>query len=118
MLNFVPCQRADKGLAILCLQHREAVMGSYQHPSAFRPIDLEVIDRVYEVAWEVVKAQDLYRDSETDDERRQRLRKMIFIFAKPNNVDFDELCDQVLTNLTEPWAVPPRKRRPPPKVST
>ena len=92
-------------------------MGSYKHPSAFRPIDLEIIDRVFEVAWETIKAQDLYRDVNKDEERKQRLRRMLFVFAKPNNVDFDQLCDQVLTNLTEPWIVPPRKRRSP-KVGT
>jgi hypothetical protein len=88
-------------------------MGSYKHPDAFRPIDLEVIDRVFEVAWETIKAQDLYRDAKLDEERKQRLRRLLFIFAKPNNVDFDELCDQVLTDLTEPWIVPSSKRRSP-----
>jgi hypothetical protein len=36
---------------------------------------------------------------------------MIFLFVKPGKVDFDQLCDQVLTNLTEPWILPPPKRR-------
>ena len=89
-------------------------MGSYKRPHAFRPIDLEVIDRVYEVAWETIKAQDLFRDTNADEERKQRLRRMLFVLAKPGNVDFDQLCDQVLTNVVEPWSVPPRKRRSPP----
>jgi hypothetical protein len=92
-------------------------MGSCKPPRAFRPLDLEIIDRVYDVAWETIKAHDLYRDTAMDEKRKQRLRRMLFIFAKPGNVDFDQLCDQVLTNLTEPWAMPPRKRRSPPKVS-
>ena len=88
-------------------------MRSYKHPHAFRPIDLEVIDRVYEVAWETIKAQNLFRDTKMDEERKQRLRRMLFVIAKPGNVDFDQLCDQVLTNLIEPWAMPPKKVRSP-----
>jgi hypothetical protein len=26
-------------------------MGSFKHPYAFDPLDLEIIDRVYEAAW-------------------------------------------------------------------
>jgi hypothetical protein len=26
-------------------------MGSFKHPRAFQPLDLEIIDRVYEAAW-------------------------------------------------------------------
>jgi hypothetical protein len=106
-------ERADKALPPATARE---VMGSYKHPHAFRPIDLEIIDRVYEVAWETIKAQNLFRDTAEDEEQKQRLRRMLFIFAQPGKVDFDQLCDQVLTNLTEAWALPPRKRRPSRKV--
>ena len=35
-------------------------------PLVFDPLDLEIIDRVFEVAWEQVKAQNLFRDESQD----------------------------------------------------
>ena len=36
-------------------------MGSFKRPHAFDPLDLEIIDLVYEVAWEQVSAPTLSR---------------------------------------------------------
>jgi hypothetical protein len=93
-------------------KYREAKLGSCQKPRVYNPLDLEIIDYVYEVAWEQVKARDLFRDTSRDEERKLRLRRLIFVLAKPGKVDFDTLCDRVMANLTEPWAIPqPRRRR-------
>jgi hypothetical protein len=86
-------------------------LGSCQKPRVYNPLDLEIIDYVYEVAWEQVKARDLFRDTSRDEERKLRLRRLIFVLAKPGKVDFDTLCDRVMANLTEPWAVPQARRR-------
>ena len=71
-------------------------------PLVFEPLDLEIIDRVFEVAWEHVKARDLFRDETRDEERKQALRQTIFKLAPPGHVDFDKLCDLVLPNIPEP----------------
>ena len=55
-------------------------MGSFK--SAFDPLDLEIIDRVYEVAWAHVQARHPNRDTVSDGERQEVLRKKIFGVAR------------------------------------
>ena len=45
-------------------------MGSFNR-SAFDPLDLEIIDLVYEVAWEQVSAREPSRDMAEDEERQR-----------------------------------------------
>ena len=76
-------------------------MGSFKRPRAFDPIDLEIIDRVYEAAWAQGQARALNRDMEQDCERQDKLRKLVFALATSGKVDFDTLCDKVLANMPE-----------------
>ena len=48
-------------------------MGSFKRPHAFDPLDLEIIDLVYEVAWEQVSAREPARDTAQDEERQASL---------------------------------------------
>jgi hypothetical protein len=99
-------------------------MGSYQPPRVFDPLDLEIIDRVYETAWARLEAQEPFRDRERDTERQEKLRKLVFVYAHDakggagNHVDFDALCEQVLEYLESTLATPLRKKPPgtPPQV--
>jgi hypothetical protein len=84
---------------------REAAMGSYKHPRAFHPLDLEIMDRVYEAAWAALQARDPFRDTDKDGERQESLRKLVFNNTGPGRVDFDPLCDRVLANMPENWTV-------------
>jgi hypothetical protein len=70
-------------------------MGSFRRHH-FDPLDLEIIDRVYEAAWAQLQARDPYRDPTEDPEREEALRKRIFAVAIPGQFDFDTLCDRVL----------------------
>jgi hypothetical protein len=80
-------------------------MGLYQHPHGFDPLDLEIIDRVYEAAWARLEAQEPFRDRVRDTARQETLRKLVFVYAHDakggagNHVDFDALCEQVLECL-------------------
>ena len=74
-------------------------MNSIKHPRVFDPLDLEIIDRVYETAWAQVEAREPLRDRGRDGEREEALRKLIFAFAGTGHVDFDNLCDSVLANM-------------------
>jgi hypothetical protein len=69
----------------------------------FHPLDLEIIDLVYEVAWTSILARDPYRDPAADPQRRALLRKQVFAAAVPGSVDFDPLLDKVLASLPETW---------------
>ena len=84
-------------------------MGSCKRPQAFGPLDLEIIDRVYEAAWAQLEAREPFRDREKDGERGEALRKLVFAFARSGKIDFDALCDQVLAYMPVRSPVPPSK---------
>src|SRR5262245_19751566 len=52
---------------------RELAMGSFTHPRVFNPLDLEIMDRVYEAAWAQVEARDPTRDTANDGIRQDAL---------------------------------------------
>ena len=85
-------------------------MGSFKRPHAFDPLDLEIIDLVYEVAWEQVSAREASLDTAEDEERQASLRKRVFALAGNGGVDFDTLLDRVLASLPEPLRSPPTDR--------
>lgn len=74
-------------------------MGSFKHSRVFDPLDLEIIDRVYEVAWAQIEAREPNRDIGRDGERQENLRKRVFACAHSGRVDFDALCDSVIASL-------------------
>jgi hypothetical protein len=80
-------------------------MGSFKHPRVFLPLDLEIIDRVYEAAWAALEASDPFRDRAQDGERGEALRKLVMDSTETGRVDFDTLCGRVLANMPENWIV-------------
>lgn len=85
-------------------------MGSFKRPHAFDPLDMEIIDLVYEVAWEQISAREPVRDIAQDEERQASLRKRIFALAGNGGVDFDALLDRVLASLPRPLRPSPIDR--------
>jgi len=85
-------------------------MGSFTRPHAFDHLDLEIIDLVYEVAWEQVSARQPSHDTAEDEERQASLRKRVFALAGDGGVDFDTLLDRVLASLPQPLRSPPTDR--------
>jgi len=79
-------------------------MGSFQHP-VFNPLDLEIIDLVYEAAWAQVEAREPFRDRESDSERQEALRKLVMDQTDTGRVDFDTLFEKVMANMPENWVV-------------
>ncbi len=75
-------------------------MGSFTSRHAFDPLDLEIIDRVYETACAYIVAQNLC-DPERSPEEEDTLRQGIFVLAGKGSFDFDSLCDKVLANMAE-----------------
>lgn len=70
----------------------------------FDPLDLEILDRVYETALAHLEARDLCRNPKTngadhDGAREEELRKAVFALADSGPVDFDTVCDKVLESL-------------------
>jgi hypothetical protein len=74
-------------------------MGSFKRPHAFDPLDLEIIDRVYEAVWAQIEARQIDRDRKNDPERQQKLRERIFAVAEIGSVDFDALYERVTDTL-------------------
>ena len=73
-------------------------MSSFKRSHVFDPLDLEIMDRVYEAAWALV-AQEPLRDTKRDVERQEKLRKLVFASAGTGHVDFDNLCDRVMASI-------------------
>jgi hypothetical protein len=71
-------------------------MGSFKHPRAFNPLDLEIRDRVYEAAWAQVEAGDHTRDTAYDWQRQDAVRKLIMDCTATERIEFDALYDRVL----------------------
>ena len=93
-------------------------MGSFRGPRVFDPLDLEIIDRVYEAAWARVEANNFTRDTNKDDKRKQALRQWIFALVDSHPVDFDALSDKLEKSTPASLARPHRKkpRGSPPQV--
>ena len=85
-------------------------MGSFKRPHAFDPLDMEIIDLVYEVAWEQISARKPSHDTAEDEKRQASLRKQVFALAGNGGVDFDTLLDRVLANLPQPLRPAPTDR--------
>ena len=80
-------------------------MSSLRRNRVFDPVDLEIIERVYEAAWAEVEA-DIFRDTSKDDERKTALREWAFVLAGTHPVDFDTLSEKLATIIPKPWITP------------
>jgi hypothetical protein len=87
-------------------------MGSFKHLRAFDPLDLEVIDRVFEAAWARFEASDVNRDRGRDEERKTALRRWVLALAD-HPVDFDDICAKLDRGMPAPWAIALAKKRGP-----
>jgi hypothetical protein len=67
----------------------------------FDPLDLEIIEQVYEAACAYIEAHNLYTDEDQNHEEEDALRKLIFAVAGTGPIDFDTLCDTVMAALDE-----------------
>jgi hypothetical protein len=74
-------------------------MDSANSSHGFDPLDLEILDRVYQAAWAHIEARDLYCGPKPDGSREAALRKAVFSLADRHPVDFDALCDKVMASL-------------------
>ena len=87
-------------------------MGPLRRPQVYDPLDLEVIDCVFEAAWARVEANNFNRDTSKDDERKRALRQWIFALVDGHPVDFDALWDKLETSIPKAWVSPPGKQPP------
>jgi hypothetical protein len=76
-------------------------MGSFKRPRVFHPLDLEIMDHVYEAAWAQLEAREPFRNGELQN----ALRKLVFDSAGSDKINFDTLCDRVLASMPETWIV-------------
>jgi hypothetical protein len=71
----------------------------------FHPLDLEILDCVYEAAWAELEARNPFRDRDKDGEREKVLRKIVMDQTGTGKVDFDTLLPRVVANMPETWVV-------------
>jgi hypothetical protein len=65
------------------------------------PLDLEIIDRVYEVASAHIEARNLYRETDNGVEEKEAPRKRVFGLSRQRPIDLDSFCDSLLASLPE-----------------
>ena len=63
----------------------------------FDPLDLEIIERVYEAACAYIEAKNLYCNANQTAGEEDALRRSIFALADTGTIDFDILCDKVIS---------------------
>ena len=78
----------------------------------FDPLDLEIIEQVYGVACAYIEAKNLYANANRTPGEEDALRKSIFALAATSPVDFDSLCDKVMSVMavedqSRHWDEPP-----------
>ena len=83
----------------------EVDMGSYKHPRFFLPIDLQIVELVYDAAWTQIVQNDPFRDTDDDDRRKTALRKRVFRLADDGPVDYDALLEKVVNSSPESGAI-------------
>jgi hypothetical protein len=64
--------------------------------SVFDPLDLAIIERVYEAALAQFEAHRASSDSEKDEELKDALRKRVMACAAMGQFEFDTLYDRVV----------------------
>jgi len=74
--------------------------------SAFDPLDLEIIDRIYEATWVAVLARNYSDSGATDAARQKNLRQRIFALVQAGGVQFDELYELVMSTYDSPKVMP------------
>ena len=82
--------------------------------TVFDPLDLEIMDRVYEVAWARILAREPSRNTASDAARQTALRRKIFGVARiagPGHVDYETLAEVVLATVSEEQPEPELSRR-------
>ena len=62
----------------------------------FDPLDLEIIDRVYDAALAQLEARSLSHDGDRDEDLKEALRKRVMICASIGQFDFDTLYERVV----------------------
>ena len=69
-------------------------MDSYKR--VFDPLDLEIIDLIYEAALVQITARDPLSDPIKEMTRQEAVKRLVFAVAESGSVEFDDLLDKVL----------------------
>lgn len=74
-------------------------MHAHLHRRIFDPLDLEIINRVYEAVWAKLEVREPFRDQAQDDERKNALRRLIIDDTEPGLIEFDALYERVIADM-------------------
>jgi hypothetical protein len=84
---------------------RKPAMGSFKHPRAFLPLDLQVVEMVCDAAWTQIADRDPFRDTTFDEDRKGALRRTVFALAHNVPVDYETLLNRVMSNVPKACAL-------------
>jgi hypothetical protein len=75
-------------------------MGSFTSPRrACGPLDLEILEWIFDSAWTTVQTNDPFRDLEKDEELKTALRQKLFALACVGMDDPDTLRSRLVASM-------------------
>ena len=76
-------------------------MASTNKCTGFDPLDLAIVDSVYQAAWVQLVVRSPALNVEELEKRQQNLYQRVLALAKPGSVDFDTLYERAIASFDQ-----------------
>lgn len=81
-------------------------MASTNKCTGFDPLDLAIVDSVYQAAWVQLVVRSPALNAEELEKRQQNLHQRVLALAKPGSVDFDTLYERAIASFDQTKLTP------------
>ena len=81
-------------------------MASTNKCTGFDPLDLAIVDSVYQAAWVQLVVRSPALNAEELEKRQQNLYQRVLALAKPGSVDFDTLYERAIASFDQTKITP------------
>ena len=81
-------------------------MASTNKCTGFDPLDLAIVDSVYQAAWVQLVVRSPALNAEELEKRQQNLRQRVLAFATPGSVDFVSLYERAIASFDQTKITP------------
>ena len=81
-------------------------MASTNKCTGLYPLDLAIVDSVYQAAWVQLVVRSPALNAEELEKRQQNLHQRVLAFATPGSVDFDTLYERAIASFDQTKITP------------
>ena len=81
-------------------------MASTNKCTGFDPLDLAIVDSVYQAAWVQLVVRSPALNAEELEKRQQNLHQRVLAFATPGSADFDTLYERAISSFDQTKITP------------